>query len=141
MEISFLAVLVCAIVSMIVGSIWYGPLFGKAWMEIVGMDESMMNDPVKKKEMQKRMMPVYALQFVISIIQIWVLGHYIALWEGVSGAVRVLPIIIGFIAPTLAMSLMWSSMKRELAWKSFFVQTGYYLVTFVIYGLILVAWN
>ena len=33
MQVNFLAIIVCAVVSMIVGTIWYGPLFGKKWMK------------------------------------------------------------------------------------------------------------
>jgi hypothetical protein len=38
MDIHYWAVLVSAIVSMIIGSIWYGPLFGKLFMREMGMD-------------------------------------------------------------------------------------------------------
>lgn len=141
MEISFLAVLVCAIVSMILGSLWYGPLlFGKTWMKIIGVDESIMNDPIKKKEMQKKMLPAYLLQLVLSLLQIWILSHYISLWTDVSGAVRAIPIWLGFIMPTIATSLLWSNLPKSLAWKSFFIQSGYYLVSFIIFGLILASW-
>ena len=33
------AVVACAVASMIIGSIWYGPLFGKAFMTATGMDQ------------------------------------------------------------------------------------------------------
>ena len=38
-EINFLAVLVCGVVSMIIGATWYGPLFGKKWMKEEGSTE------------------------------------------------------------------------------------------------------
>ncbi len=141
MEISFLAILVCAVVSMILGSVWYGPLlFGKAWMKIIGVDESVMNDPIKKKEVQKKMLPSYLLQLLLSLLQIWILSHYVTLWTDVSGAIRVIPIWLGFIMPTIAMGLLWSNLPKSLAWKSFFIQAGYYLVSFIIFGLILASW-
>ncbi len=31
-QINLLAVVVCAIASMVLGMLWYGPLFGKKWM-------------------------------------------------------------------------------------------------------------
>lgn len=46
MNINIWAVLACAIISMPIGAIWYGPLFGKKWMEIVGMKE----EDVKARE-------------------------------------------------------------------------------------------
>lgn len=33
---STLAVVLAAVVSMIVGWLWYGPLFGKQWMALMG---------------------------------------------------------------------------------------------------------
>ena len=32
------AILVAAIVALIIGSIWYGPLFGNAWMKLMKFD-------------------------------------------------------------------------------------------------------
>ena len=37
-NVSWLAVIVGAIVSFLVGWIWYGPLFGKGWAEGVGVE-------------------------------------------------------------------------------------------------------
>ena len=56
-DINFWAVLVCAIVSMIVGSIWYGPLFGKLFMREMGMDKW---TPEKQAAMKKSMGMSYA---------------------------------------------------------------------------------
>jgi hypothetical protein len=35
-----LAILVCVILSIGLGFLWYGPLFGDAWMEMVGLDQA-----------------------------------------------------------------------------------------------------
>lgn len=37
--INLWSVIASAIASMIIGSIWYGPLFGKKFMHIMGMDK------------------------------------------------------------------------------------------------------
>jgi len=47
--INFLAVFGAAIVSMIIGSVWYGPLLGKTWMKEIGMTPKKMTDDVKKR--------------------------------------------------------------------------------------------
>ncbi len=36
-EVNYLAIIVGAVFSMILGAIWYGPIFGKKWMEIIGV--------------------------------------------------------------------------------------------------------
>ena len=34
-EVNLLAVLVAGIVPMVVGALWYGPLFGKRWLQLM----------------------------------------------------------------------------------------------------------
>ena len=38
LKINHLAVLVCLILSFVLGFLWYGPIFGDAWMGMVGLD-------------------------------------------------------------------------------------------------------
>lgn len=140
MEIQIVPVLICVVISIVLGSLWYGAFFGKIWMKIIGVDESCLNDPVKKKEMQKQAMPLYFIQLVLSFVQIWILSHYINQWADVSGIVRVLPIWLGFIMPTIASNILWSNLSRPLMWRSFLIQAGYYLVSFSLFGLILASW-
>ena len=40
MNINYLAVVVAAIVNMALGSLWYGPIFGKAWIKMMKFSES-----------------------------------------------------------------------------------------------------
>ena len=137
--INFWPVLVCAIVSMVIGSIWYGPLFGKKWMHIMGAG-SMSEE--EKKKMQKGMMPMYLTQFLLSLFQIWVLSWYISFLSGVSGGVHTaFSIWIAFIVPTLAGSAMWTRDSSKIKWSKFLIQAGYQLVSFVIFALILVSWK
>lgn len=35
-HVNYLAVVVSAVVAMVIGSFWYGPLFGKLWMKLNG---------------------------------------------------------------------------------------------------------
>ena len=37
--ISWLAVVVAIVANMVLGFVWYGPIFGKAWMKAVGKSE------------------------------------------------------------------------------------------------------
>ena len=141
MEISFLPVLVCAIVSMVIGMIWYGPLFGRTWARLIKADPDCMTDPVKRKEMNKRAMPMYALQFVLAILEIWVLARFISLDASVSGLCTALLIWLGFILPMAAGGSMWNNDTKKDAWQKFFLTAGFNLVLFVIFGLILGVWR
>jgi hypothetical protein len=141
-DINYLAVLVCAVLSMLVGGIWYGPLFGKKWMEIVGIKIEDMT-PLAKKEMQKKMLPTYILQFALSIMQALILSYYVTFGSfiGVSGVCNAFLIWLGFIVPTLAGSVMWNNNSTKIKWTQFLIQAGYQLVIFIIFGLVLFFWQ
>ena len=47
-SINYLAVLVAAIASIVLGFVWYGPLFGKTWTQLMGFDKKKMDDMKKK---------------------------------------------------------------------------------------------
>jgi len=38
LKINYLAVLVAVVLQFVLGFLWYGPLFGEPWMEMVGFD-------------------------------------------------------------------------------------------------------
>lgn len=56
MTINYWAVLACGVISMVAGAIWYGPLFGRKWMEIIGANP---DDIEARKKMQKSAGPLY----------------------------------------------------------------------------------
>lgn len=138
MEINYLAVLVCGVLSMIIGSVWYGPLFGKKWMEIIGATQM---DVQKRKEMQKKAMPLYAISFVLALFQAYVLAHYIQGWQDASGVENALWIWAAFIIPTVAGASMWNNDANKVKWARFLIQGGYYLVLFIVFGLVLGMWR
>ncbi len=134
MEINYLAVFVCGVVSMILGSIWYGPLFGNAWLRVIGATEM---DMKTRMEMQKKAMPLYFVQLVLTLFQAWVLAYYIAGWQEASGIENALWIWAAFIMPTIAAASMWNNDSRKITWTRFLIQGGYQLVLFILFGLIL----
>ncbi len=134
MNINYLAILVSSVLSMIVGAIWYGPLFGRKWAEIVGMD---MSDATKVAEMKRGANKLYAIQFLITLFQVWVLSYYINGTEMISPIQNSIWIWAGFILPTIAGTAMWNNDSSKIAWSRFFVQGGYQLILFIIFGLVL----
>ncbi|MBI4433400.1 DUF1761 domain-containing protein [Candidatus Uhrbacteria bacterium] len=136
--INYWAVLVCAVLAMVAGSIWFGPIFGKKWMEIVGVKPE---DLEKRKEMQKHAGPLYGIQFILVLFQAYVLAHYIAGWKEASGLENAMWIWAAFVMPIVAGSAMWNNDARRIAWARFLIQAGYQLVLFVLFGLILGAWR
>ncbi len=138
MEINYYAVAVCAVLAMVLGWLWYGPLFGKQWMEICGMKGM---DEAKRREMQKATMPLYLIQFVLVLFQAWVLAYYIGGWTEVSGLSNGLWVWAAFIMPTVAAASMWNGDAGKVKWSRFLIQAGYQLLLFIAFGLILGAWR
>ena len=137
MEINYVVILGCAILAMIVGAIWYGPLFGKVWMDIVGMDAE---DEAARKAMQKSAGPLYLVQFLLVIGQLYILAHFVQGWKEASGIEVAVWLWLGFVMPTLAAASMWTVDSVKVKWTRFLIQAGYQLLMFVIFGYILGTW-
>ena len=138
MEINYLAVLVSAVLSMVIGGIWYGPLFGKLWFKVVGADAS---DLEARKEMQKKAGPLYLIQFVLSLFQVFVLAVIINVFTNMSALETALWMYAGFIVPMVAAGAMWNNDSKEVSWTRFWIQAGYQLILFIMFGLILGFWK
>lgn len=140
-EINYLAVLVCGILAMVIGFIWYGPLFGKTWIRVIGADK---DDLKARKEMQKKAMPLYFVQFFLTLFQAAVLACFIQQGSDVLriGSIETsLWIWAAFVMPIVAGSAMWNNDSREIAWMRFLIQGGYQLVIFLVFGFILGNWS
>lgn len=139
MAISYWSVLLCAVLSMVLGGLWYGPLFGKKWMEIIGATAS---DMKRRKEMQKSAGPLYAVQFFLTIFQAYVLAMFLNYMIDAPGADSSpifwsLLICAGFVLPTVAAGAMWNNDSAKISWARFLIQTGYQVILFIIFGWIL----
>src|SRR5258708_19624332 len=65
-SLNWLAILVAAISTMVIGFLWYSPLlFAKPWMKEMGYDPS---DKAKTEEMKKNAGPAYGGSFFASLI-------------------------------------------------------------------------
>ncbi len=138
--INYVAVLVCGIAAMVVGFLWYGPIFGKAYMKVMGAD---MMSPEQKAAMKKSMGGMYFLQFVLSLITAGVLDYHIVNWgdKSVPAIAIALCSWFGFVMTTTAGAALWSGKSKKMAWKLFWISTGAQFLTFAVFGLILGAWH
>ena len=132
MPVSFLGILLAAIASMIVGMIWYSPLlFVKPWMRLSG---------IKKSGKQKGMAFSYIVMFIGTFVTAYVLAQVISFTGAFSfseGMMIGFGVWLGFIAPTMLGIVLWESKP----WALYFINAGYYLVSLLIAGLILVRWS
>ena len=143
MVINYLAVLVCGVLAMVLGMLWYGPLFGKEWMRLVGVPEDAMeqvkNDPAKKRQMYWN----YLIQFVFALVAAYILAHVVANGAAAGrggvgyGLYFAFFSWLGFtVPPTLGM-VLWEGKP----WKYWWIVAGYWVVYFCIAGALLAVWS
>lgn len=126
-----LAIILVTIISITLGMLWYGPIFGKQWMR--GMDIS--PSSINKKPMKL----IYLGMTINTLVLITALAYVLALsgtTTALSGLLWALLIWIGFIVTTLFEGILWENKKISV----FFINAGYRLVMLAIAGLILGFW-
>ena len=138
LNINYLAVLIAAIVSVIIGMVWYSPvLFGKLWIKWSNFNTKMnkAQQAAHKKAAQKGMI----ISFFVSIITAYILAVILSLigsTTGPAGAQIGLLVAVGFVATTSINSVLWENKSA----KVYILNNAHHLVSFAIMGAILGAW-
>jgi hypothetical protein len=137
MEVNYIAILGAAVAAMVVGFVYYGPLFGKRWMKIIGATDAHAMSPEAKKEM----MVTTILQFIIVLGEIYILAHFVQAWPQASGVETAIWLWLGFVVPTVAASVMWTLHSTKTKLEIFALQAGHHLITLALAGYILQTWS
>ncbi|MFY0686952.1 MAG: DUF1761 domain-containing protein [Cyclobacteriaceae bacterium] len=128
-SINWLAVVVATASTFVIGAIWYGPIFGKAWMEEIGFTE----EDLKEANMAK----IYGLAFVLEFIMAMNLAFFI---QGLGvGEGAFYGFLTGFGWIALAMGV--NSLFSRSTFRLWFINSFYFVVSFTIMGVILAAWQ
>lgn len=140
LNINFLAVAVCVLLSFILGFVWYAALFMKPWTKEMGYDPNMRPD---KKQMMKGMM----VSVVGNFLFVWMLAFYLAGWKyfpnsdemgTMSFAINsALSVWLGFFVPVHLSKIVW----ERHSWRLFFINSGFNLVSVILVALILAYWT
>lgn len=108
-ELNYLAILVAGVVPMIVGSLWYGPLFGKRWLALMETTEEAIAEgfsPLK----------TYGVSFLFAVASAFGLA---VLLDGFSGPLHgvhaALVATIAFVIPVSHQSVAFERRKSSLA--------------------------
>lgn len=136
-SINWLAVIVCVVVSMIVGGIWFSPkVFYPAWWKAMGRSE-------KDAPGMKNMGIVWGLTVLASFVQAVFMALMVnamgSMFGGAtlaSGAMAGFLLWLGFVAPSSLTNKLFAGQLQ--AWV---YEAGNHLVTFVLMGAILGAWR
>ena len=125
------AVIVAAVSMFLLGGLWYGPLFGKAWAEVNGLSESDIAaaNPAK----------TYGFSFIIALAMAYNLAAFLgdaetdAAWGATAGFLAG----FGWVALSVAMISLFE--QRRL--KYVLINGGYIAVAFTIMGFIIGGWR
>jgi hypothetical protein len=131
-DLNWLAVIVSTIANMIIGALWYGPIFGKRWMAELGLTQ----EDIETDGMWKD----YAIAILNSFLMAFVLANVIA-WTGVTGIAAGLflglVMWVGFTGFTFAVNHAFEDRSLQL----WLINSGIYLAGLLVMGMILAVWQ
>ena len=126
--INFWAVLVAAVSSFLLGGVWYGPLFGKAWNAAAGMDPQRQGHPAK----------IFGGAFVFSLLAAAVFAWFLGPQPPLSFAVcRGVLVGFGLVAASFGINYLFAQRGVRL----WLIDGGYHTVQFALFGLVLGLWH
>jgi Protein of unknown function (DUF1761) len=126
-EINWLAVIVSALSTFLVGGLWYGPLFLKPWQEEAGVTD---------EDMQRRHpAKVYGGAFLLNVFAAYILGHVLATYGNPPFNVDIMiafGVALGFIVTAFGVNYLFAGKSIKL----FAIDAGYWIVTYTLMGVI-----
>lgn len=129
-------IVVTAVVTFIIGFLWYGPVFGKIWLQLKEIPQTKV-DAMRAKGMGP-MVPRMFGALVINLITVLVMQFMLtsfAIVTIVPAALLAGLLWLGFIATTLFSAVLWE--ERKLALYTF--DAVYYLVNLKMIAVLLVV--
>lgn len=130
-QLNYLAVLVAALSTFLIGGLWYSPaVFGKAWMKENGFTEEGMKGG--------NMVKIFGVAFILGLISAVNLAMFMgpendpamgAMWGFLAGA--------GWVATFVGTHYLF----ERRSFKLFLINAGYSIVALTVMGIILAAWK
>ena len=130
-SVNFLAVLVAALSSFILGGLWYSPLlFGKPWMQATGVTQERAQASNKAK--------TFGLAFLASLV----IAFNLALFLGSDSTLQT-GAFYGFLAGFgwVAMAFAINDLFELRPFNLLAINAGYHTVAFTVMGAIVGSWH
>ena len=129
-QVNWIAVLLGGVLSMVLGFLWYGPLFGKLWLRTIG----------KRADELKSSAGMYILAFVAALATAYVLAVLVSAlgvttwWRGaILGAV--VSVGVG------AASALVNGLFMRASFSSWLLFAFYQFVLYTVEGIVFAAWR
>jgi hypothetical protein len=128
--VNWWAILTATALAFVLGGLWYGPLFGAAWLDAIGKTEADLEPSATPFVVSffAALLTAVVLALLLATLKIsgWIDGSVLGLWVG-----------IGFIAAAMASDASFCRWGLKL----FLIQSGYRVVYSVVMGGILGYWQ
>jgi hypothetical protein len=134
-SVNWLAVVVCVIVAMVSGAVWYHPaVFFKAWWQGIGRTEADTPDPnpvIYVFTIMAAFVQAVAVSFMLNVMD--VMGS-----NTIGGGMGVgFMLWLGFVAPTNLVNKLFAGH----GFKVWVIEAGNHLVNLLLFGAILAVWR
>ena len=126
-QMNWLAVVGAALAGFLIGGVWYGPLFSKAWQRESGLsDETLKNGSMAQ---------IFGTTFVLNLIASFILGHVLATYQHPGLHVSAMigfGIGLGFVATSIGVNYLFA--RKSL--KLFLIDGGYWTLVYTVMGAV-----
>lgn len=130
--INHLAVFVCALMSLVVGALWYSPLlFFKTWQKETGLTD----EQVAKANPLKT--------YSITLLLAWIISYNLAFFLGANKTDWKWGVTAGHLAGVgwAATTFVIVGLFEQRSWKHMLINCGYITIYFALIGFILGIWR
>ena len=130
MEINWLAVIAAAVSGLVLGGVWYGALFGNAWLKAAGL--------TRERAMGGNKPLMFGGTFVVSLIASATFAMFLGPEvNATTGALYGLCAGLCWVAASYGISYLFERPPLAL----WLINGGYHTVQFTLMGLVLGAWR
>lgn len=127
---NYLAIILAALCAFLVGWLWYGPLFGKAWRAELGFAD--------EKAASGNLVKIYGLTFLFALLSSVMLDHMF-LRTGVTKPHVIMMMSVGialtFIIPAIGITYLFGQKSGRL----FAIDAGYWISFYAAMGAVYVV--
>lgn len=130
-QLNHLAIIVSAVLAFVIGGLWYGPLFGKAWMAENGL--------TPETAAQMNAGKVYGLAFLWTLVMAYNLGFFLGDPTMSVGMATMYGFATGF--GWIAMGLFVVGLFERRTARLMLINGGYMTVALTMMGAVIGAWR
>jgi hypothetical protein len=132
-EVNFLAAVVAALAVFALGAVWYGPLFGKAWLSC----QSASKEDLMASGSMKRTFGLSLAAYAVMALTVGMFVFLINPPDLSRGLWLAGVLCVGIALPGTLTSVLYSANKFGLFW----INAGYQLTSFLLVGAIMTLWR